>query len=76
MFATLAQGATGSQPASISLCGSEDSNSRKKEQTLADSSRGRRAHHTSEGGVQASSLVLGVGSRENIALTTERKQRE
>jgi hypothetical protein len=69
-------GAPGSQPASVTLHGSDDSDLRKKEQTLADGSRGRRAHHASEGGEQAASLVLGAGSRESTALTTERKQRE
>ena len=32
---------------------------------MADGSRGRRAHHASEGGEQAASLVLGAGSRES-----------
>lgn len=61
---------------SVTLRGSDDSNLRKKGPTLTDGSRGRRAHHTSEGGEQAASVVLGAGSRENTALTTDRKQRE
>lgn len=65
-------GDTGSQPAPVTLHGCDDSNLRKKEQTLADSSRGRRASHGNKGGEQAASVVLGAGSQENTALTTDK----